>query len=241
MIALLLGCTLMAQSFEVASVRPHEGPMPSIGITTSGVRLDAQADTVRGLILYAYELKNYQLPDTPALLGIGDTFYDINAKAEGDVAPSKAEFRAMLRELLAERCRLSVHRETREMPVYGLVVGKGGPKFPASAPETAHSGHLGVRGRNYEVLLKKASMDDVVNAIANSFPDRPVVDKTGLTGVYDVKLTYTPETRSNRENPDPDDLSVFTAVQEQLGLKLEPQKAMVEVLIVDHVEKPSGN
>ena len=147
----------------------------------------------------------------------------------------------MLQQLLAERSRLSVHRETREMSVYGLVIGKDGPKFRESAPETAHSGRLGVSGRNYEVLLKKASMDDVVNAVANSFPDRPVIDKTGLTGVYDVKLTYTPETRSNRENPDPDDLSVFTAVQEQLGLKLEPQKAMVEVLIVDHVEKPSGN
>ncbi len=237
MIGLLLGCTLMAQSFEVASVKPHEGPMPNIGISTSGVRLEAHADTVRGMILYAYGLKNYQLPDTPALLGIGDTFYDAEAKAEGDTPPSKADFRRMLRQLLADRSRLSLHRETREMSVYGLVVGKGSPKLLESAPDTAHSGHFGVSGRNYQVTLKKASMDDVVNAIANSFPDRSVIDRTGLTGLYDVKLTYTSETRSNRENPDPDDLSVLRQVRVTVSRRataISPGELRLPKLILRH-------
>jgi uncharacterized protein (TIGR03435 family) len=81
----------------------------------------------------------------------------------------------------------------------------------------------------------------VVNAVSNSFLDRPVVDKTGLTGTYEINLTYTPATRANLSEPDLSDISIFTAVQEQLGLKLEPQKGTVEVLVVDHVEKPSVN
>jgi uncharacterized protein (TIGR03435 family) len=164
------------------------------------------------------------------------------AKAEGDTAPSKDEFRKMLQLLLADRFKLEVHREEREMPVYALVGGKNGLKLKESAPNASPSWHLGVSGRDYVVTMAKATMDDVVGGVANSFLDRPVVDKTGLTGTYDVKMTYTPDIRSNRTaEPDPNDISIFTAVQDQLGLKLEPQKAMVEVLVVDHVEKPSGN
>jgi uncharacterized protein (TIGR03435 family) len=84
-------------------------------------------------------------------------------------------------------------------------------------------------------------MDDVVRAIENSIVDRPVLDRTGLTGTYAIRLVYTPNIPPNRKAPELDDISIFTAVQEQLGLRLEPQKAMVEVLVVDHAEKPSDN
>jgi len=212
-----------------------------MGVSTTGQRLNG-AQTVRGLIMWAYNLKNYQLSGPAQPSPVGDTFYDIVAKAEGDAAPTKAEFRQMLQLLLADRFKVKVHREQREMPVYALVLGKNGPKFKESAPDTEPTGNIHVNGRNYEVTLTKATMDLVVDAVANSFPDRPVIDKTGLMGAYDVKMTYTPDVRSNRTtDPDPNDISIFTAVQEQLGLKLEPQKAMVEILVVDHVEKPSGN
>lgn len=212
-----------------------------MGISTSGPRLNAECETVLGLIMYAYNLKNFQVSRTP-LLALGDAFYDIVAKAEGDVAPTKAEFRQMLQLLLADRFKLTVHREMQEMPVYALVVGKNGLKFKESAPDASPMGHYHWTGRNNEDTIPKASMDDVVNAIANSMLDRPVLDKTGLTGTYDIKLTYTPDRKSNRESePDLSDISIFTAVQDQLGLKLEAQKAKVQILVVDRVEKPSEN
>ncbi len=238
---LLAQSTPAVKAFEVASVRPHDGPMPAMGVSTKGPRLNG-LETVRGLIMYAYNLKNYQVIGPPEPNPVGDTFYDVVAKAEGDVFPTKAEFQRMLQLLLADRFRVQVHREMREMPVYALVVGKSGAKLKQSASDAAYQWNLHVKGRNYEVTMTKASMDDLITGIASSFPSRPVVDRTGLTGTYDAKITYTPDVRSNRTaDPDPNDISIFTAVQEQLGLKLEPLKAMIEVLVVDRVEKPSAN
>jgi len=185
-------------------------------------------------------VKSYQVSAAPNL-ALSDAFYDIGAKAEGDGAPSRAEYRQMLQALLADRFKLKVHREMREMNVYALVVGKSGPKLKESAPDASPMGYMNVVGRNYRATRAKATMDDVVQAITNSFLDRPVLDKTGLTGTYNLSLIYTPDIRSNRGEPDPNDISIFTAVQEQLGLKLEPQKASIEVLVVDSVEKPSEN
>jgi len=98
-----------------------------------------------------------------------------------------------------------------------------------------------VNGRNQYMKGSKASMEWLAEMIPNiAFVDRPIVDKTGLTGAYDIRIEATPEFRINN-NPDPSDISIFSAVQDQLGLRLEPQKAMIEVLIVDHIEKPSEN
>ena len=129
----------------------------------------------------------------------------------------------------------------REMPVYALVVGKNGPKFKESAPEAALISNHGVNGRNQNMTLAKVTMESLADDIRRDFgTDRPVLDKTGLTGAYDVKLEATPEFRINGGSA-PGDISVFTAVQEQLGLKLEPTKGPVEILVIDHVEKPSEN
>jgi uncharacterized protein (TIGR03435 family) len=128
------------------------------------------------------------------------------------------------------------------MAVYALVVGPKGSKLKPSAPDAEGMGRTMVNGRNYEWSLPKASMEQVIQAITNAFLDRPVVDHTGLMGIYDAKLTYTPDVPANRRTePDPNDISIFTAVQEQLGLKLDPQKAMVDVLVVDSLEAPSEN
>jgi uncharacterized protein (TIGR03435 family) len=249
----LLGATLFAavaltgqpsstRAFEVASVKAHPDPPRIIGVKTTGARLIADAETVRGLVMWAYNVKNYQVSGPSAQSPVGDTFFDVVAKAEGEATPTKDEFRTMLQNLLADRFKLKVHRELREMPVYALVVGKNGPKLKPSAPDAAPGGRIQLVGRNYEYTVPLATMDDIVDGVANSFLDRPVVDRTGLTGTYNLKLTYTPNTRGNR-TPDPDapDLSIFTAVQEQLGLKLESQKASIEILVIDHVEKPSDN
>lgn len=245
---LLAGClwgqsATSAKGFEVASIKVHPDPPHVIAITTSGFRLEAQAETVRGLILWAYDLKAYQLVSTPAIYSpVGDTMYDVAAKAEEGVAPTKAAFREMLQALLADRFGLKAHWETRDMPVYELVVGKHGSKLNESPPDAAPAWHLRVNGRNYEVTLTKATMSDVVDAVANAFLDRPVIDKTGLGGTYDGKLTYTPSMHSNRVGePGLDDISIFTAVQEQLGLKLDAATGSIRTLVIDHVEQPSGN
>ena len=226
--------------FEVASVKVHPDPPRIMGVKTTGGRLIADAETVRGLIMWAYKLKNYQV-SVPAQSPAGDTYFDIVAKADGEGAPTVSEFREMLQALLTDRFHLKVHHEMREMPVYALVLGKNGSKLKPSAPDAGEGGRLQVGDRNYQMTIPKASMDDVVDAVANAFLDRPVVDRTGLTGTYDLKLTYTPDIRSNRGEPNTADISIFTAVQEQLGLKLEPQKASVTILVVDHVERPSEN
>ena len=231
---------VFGQSFDVASIRPHQGPLRNIDITSIGTRLEATA-AVMQLILYAYDLKAYQVVPGSPNMPLYD-FYDVVAKAAGDRAPTRSEFRQMLQSLLAGRFQLKFHREMKEMPVYALVVGPRGSKLKPSAPDASAVGRMMVDGRNYVVTRPKATMDDIVGAITNSFLDRPVIDHTGLTGTYELKLTFTPDISSNRRGePDPSDISIFTAVQEQLGLKLEPQKAMVEILVVDHIEKPSDN
>jgi len=232
--------TPSSRAFEVASVKLHETNTIPPGISTSGSRLNAEAANLRRLIMYAYGLRNYQISGTAPAVTDATPRYDIVAKAEGDSVPTKDEFRQMLQLLLADRFKLKVHREPREMPVYALVVGKNGPKFKQSAAGASPDIHYAASGRNYEVTMLKATMDDLLSAIENSLIDRPVVDKTGLTGTYDIKMTYIPDIKANRDTPDLSDISIFTAF-EQLGLKLEAQKAMVEILVVDHVEQPSVN
>jgi len=231
-------------SFEVASIKPNPGPWHVLlGYSSSGPRLTLEAYTVSDLIGEAYELKNYQvtLAELRARSIVYETYYDIVAKAGGEGTPTKGEFRQMLQTLLKERFNLNFHREMKEMTVYALVVGKKGPKFKESAPGAAFISRHGVNGRNQNMTLVKVSMESLAADISRDFGiDRPVLDKTGLTGTYDVKLEATPEFRINRGS-DPGDISVFTAVQEQLGLKLEPTKGPVQVLVIDHIERPSEN
>jgi uncharacterized protein (TIGR03435 family) len=202
-----------------------------------------EAYTVSDLIGEAYGLKNYQivLAESRARPVVYEAYYDIVAKAEGDGTPTKGEFRQMLHRLLEERFNLKSHREMRELPVYALIVGKNRPKFKESAPDAVPISRHGVNGRNQTMTLAKATMESLADDLSRGFGiDRPILDKTGLTGTYDIKLEATPEFRINHGSAS-EDISVFTAVREQLGLKLEPEKGPVEVLIIDHVDRPSEN
>ena len=232
--------TPSSPSFDVASIKLHADPPRVIDISTSGSRLTAKAETVLGLIVYAYDLKgNYQVARNPVLLAFGDKMYDIEAEVDASRSPTKAEFRQMLQSLMADRFKLQLHHERREMQVYALQVGKDGPKFKQSAPEAKFSGHIGVNGRNQTVTLTDATMDEIVEDI-HIFTDRPVVDQTGLTGTYDIKFEATPDFRLGT-NPDPHDISILTALPEQTGLKLQSEKDMLDVVVVDHVAAPSPN
>nr|WP_281383435.1 TIGR03435 family protein [Granulicella aggregans] len=229
-------------AFEVASIHPHQGPLHvMMGFSSSGSRLTLEGYNSTQLILEAFNLKSYQVSWSSEAKRKDDIYYDIAAKAEGDAAPTKREFRQMLQTLLAQRFNLKFHPENKEMPVYLLVVGRNGQKIKSSAPDASEGGLFGVHGRNQTIAMPRESMVSLADDIRNTFMvDRPIVDRTGLTGAYDIKLEATPEFRIEH-NPQPEDISVFTAVQEQLGLKLEPAKADVQVLMVDRIENPSDN
>jgi uncharacterized protein (TIGR03435 family) len=147
----------------------------------------------------------------------------------------------MLQSLLADRFQLRFHREMRELPVYFLAVGKNGPAFRETPSGATRRAMHGVAGRKQTLDLSLASMEALAKDIHSSFfIDRPVLDKTGLTGLYDIRLAATPEFRL-RDGDEPGDVDIFSAVQSQLGLKLESRKTDIEVLVVDHIEKPSAN
>jgi uncharacterized protein (TIGR03435 family) len=227
------------QAFEVAAVKAHDGPLNAMyTFSSSGPRATYQGYTVAYLIMEAFKLKGYQVSIGPSPPDwYTSVYYDIFAKAEGDAPLSRDDFRPMMKSLLAERFHLRFHREQKEMPVYALVVGKNGPKFKESAPDAGFHANHGVNGRLQNLVATKFTMDMLADDIG---VDRPVVDRTGLRGQYDIRLEATPEFRITN-NSAPGDISIFDALQDQLGLKLQPQKAPVEVFVVDHAEKPSVN
>ncbi len=243
---------LLAQtrpSFEVASVRlrPASAPISMIGGGPSGSRLTLEAMSVSDLVSWAYNVKPWQVAKGPEWTGaslekdrtiLDDAKrFDIQAKAEGEAQHTVEEFRQMLQSLLAERFHLAVHRETRETPVYVLVIDKNGPKFRESAPEA--KGILRMSGRG-KIVASGGTMVQLTNWFSHANGvDRPVLDETGLTGRYDFSLEWA--NAAATDAADSTAPSIFTAVREQLGLKLEPRRAPVEVLVIDHVEMPGEN
>lgn len=276
-------------SFEVASIKPSEAEANMIRIGASpGGRWTASGITLRILIQQAYDMRDYQISGTPGWASTDR--YDIVAKAENP-NPTREQIREMLRSLLAERFKMKAHLETKELPIYALVVGKGGHKLklseiqpvkegaPPDAPKT--TGHMtggagagvsagsgaggGVSAGTADSVKRGAQMmrmgrgqlnaqgvaiAGLVGMLAQQL-GRPVIDKTDLKGNYDFDLEWTPDETHRMIGPgtgteapmpaDPSGPSIFTAVQEQLGLKLEAQKGPVDTLVIESVEKPSGN
>lgn len=237
-ILIALASTAFAQSFEVASIKERTGRYGRVGVDTSGTRLTAEASPLQLLIMWAYDVKHFQVAKSAALDALGSTPWDIQAKAEGETPPTRAQFRTLLQSLLADRFQLKLHREARDWPVYALTAAKSGPKLNDPAPDAGRFVNIDVKGRTYTMAFPAHTMDALADTLNGSAAlDRPVVDRTGITGKYAMKLTFVPA----RGEPEPGDLSVFEALQEQLGLKLSPQSAPIEFLVVDHVAKPSGN
>lgn len=246
----LLACPGLAQTaFEVASIKPSQPGARgnSSDFAPGGERFTATNMPIGGLILLAYDITVRQLqgPGTPAL----SERFDIAAKAAHPV--SRAQMARMLQTLLADRFHLVFHRETRDSPVYALVVAKGGPKLRASArPQNQDAARIpshagGAEPASGHMVFRDESMADFAWALSRTagIGDRVVQDRTGLQGAYDFELVYDrdrpPQSATEpRERQGP---SIFTAIEEQLGLKLEATRGPVEFLIVDSVEKPSGN
>ena len=241
----------IAPKFEVATVKPNSADdhRIMIGIQPGG-RFQATGVTLKLLMTQAYNVRDFQIEGGPGW--ITTERFDILAKAEAgaDRIPPE-QFRPMLAALIEDRFQIKLHRETKEMPVYTLVAGKNGPKLQANAGEPGPRMQMG-RG---QLIGKKVPMTMLVQQLSQQL-GRPVVDKTDLKGEYDFKLVWTPQPGEGGamfappggpggpEGPplsDPDGPSIFSAIQEQLGLKLESEKGPVEILVLDRVEKPTEN
>jgi uncharacterized protein (TIGR03435 family) len=213
--------------FEVASIKPSP---PDAGdanvLKPTPDRFQADNFTARRLIALAWDVRIFQVSGGPSWLDSQP--YDVAAKPDGNVEDQ--HLRRMVRTLLAERFQLQVHHATKEMPVFVLETAKGGARLPPASPGNDPE----IRGRGGHLIAKRVTAEFLSRILANEL-ERPVLNRTGIDGAFDVELDYTPD-----QNPEPG-ASLFTALQEQLGLKLETQRAPVDVLIVDRIERPSPN
>jgi uncharacterized protein (TIGR03435 family) len=232
----LTGLAASLPAFEVASIKPIDRTgVPGHGnVAFSGPRVNFNGYTLTGLIMYAYDMRSYQISGGPSWMG-SDTFM-IAAKAEGNAAPAVEDVRKMLQTLLADRFEIRLHNETREAKVYLMEPAKTGFKLEQSkAPKTTMSmgpGHL---------TMGKATAAQIASLLS-SVLNRPVLDRSGAAGEFDFALE-SPDIMMGRmapseDNPGP---SIFTAIQEQWGLKLEPSKGSIETLVIDHATKPNEN
>jgi uncharacterized protein (TIGR03435 family) len=220
--------------------------------------------TTRALIAFAYGVRETQVFAGPTW--INSERYDIEAKIEESRVKEAAKLPhprrgeqnlLMMQKLLEERFKLKVNRETKELPIYALVVGKDGPKFsetkdPLPSP-VSDNAQLPIRQQKTtwddgKLVMMGASVGDLVELLSRHV-GREVFDETGLKGTYDFTLQWTTEAQApvfgddsgKAPSPDSSEPSIFTTIQEQLGLKLQSQKGPVKVVVVEHIEKPSEN
>ena len=238
----VLAQTTAVPAFDVATIKLSQPDTagPLIGISAG--RLTLTSFTVKELMMYAYWIHPSQV--VGAAGWTDSEKFDIVAKPEGGQTPEE-QLRKMLQTLLADRFQLKFHRDTKPLPAYTLVLGKNGPRMKARTPGDGGPGFRLVP-QGARLPGRNASMAQLAFVLQAVVMDRPIIDETGLTGNFDFDLSWAPnETqfggRGGKMTADPERPDIFTAVQEQLGLKLEPQKGPVAVLMIDHVEKPTEN
>jgi uncharacterized protein (TIGR03435 family) len=229
--------TLWGQAtFEVASIKPHPGIITfSSDPQVKGNRVTATASTLLDMMTVAYRVRYDQIAGAPGWAG--SDHFDLDARAEGDGARSTEEIRPMLQALLADRFHLVVHRETKEVPIYALVVNKNGPRLQESSPGEERKGSISADGKGSHMEVAQGTMAQLALRLSGNGAGRPVIDKTGLTGKYSYKMNW----MNGTPGPDSEWPSLFVALQEQLGLKLEPGKGPSEIISIDRAGKPSAN
>lgn len=237
--------------FEVAAVKqvirsnePERGGRSKTDLTfvgtsgnpfkTSGSRVTIQGTPLL-LIAAAYNVQLYQIENSPAWAD--SHIYTVTAKAEGDSTPKLDQLRLMLQSLLADRFQLQLHSATKEMNVYHLLPGKKNGLKPAGEDETFAWNLAPNQDRTLRSKATKESIGDFVQLVGVS-ADRPVIDKTGITGYIDYDITVNTQDARNQDDVD---RAILDAVKDQLGLKLEAAKDTVQTLVVDRIEQPSDN
>jgi uncharacterized protein (TIGR03435 family) len=251
-------------AFDVASVRENRSGGDQGFLLPKGSQLNAQNYRLRPLIQFAYRVQPFELVGGPDW--IESARFDITAKATFEPKPAPVgsppgEMEQMVQTLLAERFNLQVHRETREMPIYALVLARrdgqmgpglrreadvcaafrnakaGGEKPPEIPPRTDGRPACGMMGGGGRFFAGGVTLAMLASALSPQAA-RVVVDRTGLTGYFEADIEFSPDALTNAASERP---SFFTAIEEQLGLRLEPARAPVEVLVIDRVERPTEN
>jgi len=258
-------------SFEVASIKPNRSGDAHVWISGDPGRFTVTGATLKFLIKQAYDLKDVQISGGPSWINserydIDAKEEDSLIEKLEKLPPEqrREQLRLMVQSLLAERFKLRVSHATKELPIYALVIAKNGPKLQEAKPgDTYPNGIKGLDGRTHPNVIRMVpgqltGQGIPIASLVRMLWElgRPVVDQTGLKGKYDFTVQWTPDQSQpamfkgpEEPKPGPDNTSapessgpsLFTAIQEQLGLRLESQKGPVQILVIDHVERPSEN
>jgi uncharacterized protein (TIGR03435 family) len=229
--------------FEVATIKPHDPDIPGFGIVLTGRRFTGVNVSVSSLMAFAYTLHPRQIVDAPGWIE-SERFDVVAEAAEGDGTSMKL----LAQDLLTERFRLAFHRTWKELSVFELLPAKSGPKLADHPGDPNGKGTFGFHALG-SMEVHDATMADFGGWMQRYILDRPVVDRTGVVGRFTFNLTWKPDEfqftpiaralpvdPANNELPD-----LYTALEQQLGLKLKPAKAPVEVFAVDRLGKPTAN
>ncbi len=224
---------LAAQSFDVVSLRPNTTGAGRSSERTNSGHVTAENITPSSMIQQAFGVRASQIEGAPGWTETDK--YDLNATTGTTKDLNDVELRPYWESVLATRFRMKYHRETKEMQIYSLGVTKGGPRLTENTSGGDTSTHISNSAQHSSVTSTHISMPNFA-ALLGKRLDRTVLDKTGLTGSYDVKLEWSPDL-----SEDTGSASIFTALQDQLGLKLESGKGPVEVIVIDNLERPTEN
>jgi uncharacterized protein (TIGR03435 family) len=224
--------------FEVATIKPADPDDRNQGFSLKGHRISIENSTMTSLICFAYSIHKSQIVNAPRWFD--EQPWNIDGVPDAEGAPNWNQYRRMLQKLLSSRFGLQMHHEKRELSVYTLTVAKGGPKLEKSKDDpdalSDSSGH-GIGAQQY-MKFTNDSMTDFAKTM-QLMVDRPVLDQTNVSGRYDFSLLWTPD--AMRATPTDTAPGLFTAVQEQLGLKLEATHATTDVFVIDAATRPTPN
>lgn len=237
-------------SFDVATIKPNNSGVAALqGLTMNGRHFVTRNSSLGDLISFAYDVQAKQIIGAPDW--ISKDRYDIDAVPDVEGAPSTLQLRVMVQKLVADRFKLAFHHDKKELSAFVLTVGKNGQKLTPTQLTGSTLPGIGFRptAGGLTMNVMNGSMVTFAAVLQMVVLDRPVVDQTGITGKFDFNVTFMPDDSQFNGRPMrlPASDSVeaapnlFDAVQQQLGLKLTAEKTAVDVLVIDHVEKPSAN
>ena len=234
-------------AFDVATIRPHDPSRLGFGIQIQGRRLHTVATPVSSLIAFAYGLHPRQILDAPGWAS--SEKFDLMAEVTGaEDAANGPKMIERTQRLLADRFGLRFHREQKELPAYIIEVAKGGARFLDSKGDPNANPTYGFQGLG-TMTVSSATIANFAGWMQRYVLDRPVIDRTGLAGKFNFELSWKADefqfpdiaAALPRSTEEADRADLYTAIQQQLGLRIVPTKAQVEVFVIDRIERPSEN